>query len=219
MFLVNARWFPLAALGAVLLAAAGGACYWAQSGLDQAHRLAKYELWPDVRHALARYVWLHPHDPQSQLLYAEALFKDAQWPKDQAATEALAHLRTIPDVTPEGALVRTQEGRVELFLLAHPTLAERLFRRAIELDPEMPEPYYLLWQVKDLTGRAVHGTRILEGIRGEYGPNEGDTAERLVYVPVLPGDRQHAHGQAHGHRSCNTERSHEGRASPAGSLH
>ncbi len=50
--------------------------------------------------------------------------------------------------------MRTQEGRVELFLLAHPTLAERLFRRAIELDPEMPEPYYLLWQVKDLTGRA-----------------------------------------------------------------
>src|SRR3990170_445707 len=146
--------YLLAALGAVALVGGGGAWLWAERGWNEARGLAKYGLWPDARRALSRYVWLHPHDPQAHLLYAEALVKDEQLPADQAIPQALDHLRAIPDAVPEGARARTQEGRVELFLLHHPTAAERLFRRALELDPDMSEPYYLLWKAKDLTGRS-----------------------------------------------------------------
>ena len=146
--------YLLAALGAVALVTGGGAWLWAEGGLNQARGLAKYGLWPDARRALSRYVWLHPHDPQSHLLYAEALVKDEELLADEAVPQALAHLRAIPDTVPEGAQARMREGRLELFLLYHPTRAEGLFRRAMELDPDMPEAYYLLWKAKDLTGRS-----------------------------------------------------------------
>jgi tetratricopeptide (TPR) repeat protein len=134
--------------------AACGAWLWAESGRSEARALAKYGLWPEVRQALDKYLWLHPRDFPSRLLYAEALVKDGQLLAEEALPRAIAHLQAIPDTAPEGPRARTQEGRIELFLLHHPSRAEGLFRQAIELDPEMPEPYYLLWKLKDLTGRA-----------------------------------------------------------------
>jgi tetratricopeptide (TPR) repeat protein len=143
----------LAGLGAAVLAG-GGAWIWADRSLDEARRLAKHGLWPEVRASLGRYVWVHPNDAEARLLFAEALIKDEGVPAEQATAAALEHLRAIPDSAPEGALARTQEGRVEFLFAYRPARAEALLRRAIELDPRMPEPYYLLWKVKDVTGRS-----------------------------------------------------------------
>lgn len=148
------RRYLLLTVGTLVLIGAGGTVAWFERGLSQARGLAKYGLWPDACRALTRYLWLHPRDPQARLLYAEALIKDERLPADKSAPQALAHLQAIPDTVPEGARARTQEGRLELFLRYHPARAERLFRRALELDPDTPEPYYLLWKLKDLTGRA-----------------------------------------------------------------
>ncbi len=148
------RLYLLGTVGTAALAACAGGWVWAEHGLPEAQAMAKYGLWPEVRQALDRYLWLHPRDASSHLLYAESLVKDPPPEADEAWAQALAHLQAIPDTAPQGALARTQEGRVEFFLRYHPARAEALFRRAIELDPEMPEPYYLIWKVKDLTGRS-----------------------------------------------------------------
>jgi hypothetical protein len=144
----------LTATGATLLVAAAACWLWLDRGLTEARALAKHELWPDARPPLTRYLWLHPRDAQAHLLFAEALVKDEQLPAEQTIQQALAHLRAIPDESSEGARARMQEGRVELFLLFHATNAERLLRRAAELDPDSPEPYHLLWKLLDLTGRS-----------------------------------------------------------------
>jgi tetratricopeptide (TPR) repeat protein len=146
--------YLLVAVGAAVLIGAGGTVVWCERGLSQARGLAKYGLWPDARRAVTRYLWVHPRDTQARLLCAETLIKDEQLPADRSAPQALVHLQAIPDTAPEGARARTQEGRLELFLLYHPTRAEQLLRRALELDPATPEPYYLLWKLKDLTGRS-----------------------------------------------------------------
>jgi tetratricopeptide (TPR) repeat protein len=103
---------------------------------------------------LARYRWLHPHDAEAHLLYAEALVKDENLPQDAAVADALRHLRAIPDTASLGTRGRTQEGRLELFVLHHPSRAEGLLRRALELDADAPDPHYVLWKLKDLTGRS-----------------------------------------------------------------
>jgi tetratricopeptide (TPR) repeat protein len=149
----RARLLLIAMIGTAAVAA-GGAWFWAESGLEEARGLAKHGLWPEARAALARYLWIHPSSPPAHLLCAEALVKEEQGPLEERIAGAIGHLQSVSDEAPEGALARTQEGRLECFLLYHPARAEGLFRRAIELDPEMPESYYLLWQVKNLTGRS-----------------------------------------------------------------
>ena len=138
----------------VALAVVAAAWFWAATGLDDARGYAEYELWPETRVALQRYLWIHPGEPTAQLLLAEALIKDESLSTDEAAEEAFQCLRVIPDEASEGSRARLQEGRIEFFVLCRPTRAERLFRRAAELDPETPEPYYMLWKLKDQTGRA-----------------------------------------------------------------
>jgi tetratricopeptide (TPR) repeat protein len=141
-------------LVALLLAGLGGTWLWIERSWGQAQKLAAFGLWPDAHTAAARYLWLHPHDASARLLCAEAIVKDDRLPVAQAVAEAETHLRTIPDHAPAGARARAQEAGLELFLLYHPTRAEILLRRAIELQPESPQSYYLYWKLLDLTGRS-----------------------------------------------------------------
>ncbi|MCR4415354.1 MAG: hypothetical protein NUV77_23320, partial [Thermoguttaceae bacterium] len=69
------RLYLLGTVGTAALAACAGAWVWAERGLSEARGMAKYGLWPEVRQALDRYLWLHPHDAPSHLLYAESLVK------------------------------------------------------------------------------------------------------------------------------------------------
>jgi tetratricopeptide (TPR) repeat protein len=148
------NWKLVALIAAVLLAGLGGTWLWIERSRGQAQKLAAFGLWPDARRAVARYLWLHPHDASARLLCAEAIVKDDRLPVAQAVAEAAAHLRTIPDSAPAGARARTQEASLELFLLYHPTRAESLLRRALELQPDAPQSHYLYWKLLDLTGRS-----------------------------------------------------------------
>ena len=205
----RAKRFLAAALGAVFVGVGvAGAGWWAQAGLTEAQRLAQYGLWAEARQALTRYFWLHPRDSKAHLLYAEALVKDDQLPVEWSAPEAIKHLAAVPDEDPRGPEARTQQGRVEFFLLYHPTRAESLFQRAIELDPDRPEPYYLLWKLKDQTGRSylaepefwkvyeasarpVRGLRLREWYMSQFYPETANwVLDRLMGItaPKKPAD-------------------------------
>lgn len=148
------KWQLVVLVSAVLLAGLGGTWLWIERSWGQAQKLAAFGLWPDARTAVARYLWLHPHDASARLLCAEAIVKDDRLPVAQAVAEAEAHLRTIPDSDPAGARARTQEASLQLFLLYRPTRAESLLRRAIELQPDATPSQYLYWKLLDLTGRS-----------------------------------------------------------------
>lgn len=45
------------------------------------------------------------------------------------------------------------EGRLTFLILCRPARAERLFRRALELDPDQFDSNYLLWKLMDMTER------------------------------------------------------------------
>jgi tetratricopeptide (TPR) repeat protein len=136
----------------ILLAAVGalGGFFWnAHSGLSDAQRLARHDLWEYVPPALDRYLRVFPHNGEARLLMAEALVRG-----EQPVEQAFEHLRRIPDSSPYAAVARTKEGQLELFILNRPSRAERLLRRAIELSPQEREAYYILWKLYDLTGRS-----------------------------------------------------------------
>lgn len=144
------------AVGAVLAAVAGLslAMVYVQGSRAKAEDLARHGLWPPARRHLQRYLWLHPRDGQARLLMAEALVKDDRVPNEEAVEKALEHLGRISDHSPQGAIARTQEGRLLLLLEHKPARAERSFRRAIELDPNALEAHDLLWRLMVLTRRS-----------------------------------------------------------------
>ncbi len=140
----------LLAVGAVWLA-------WevirAQRGRAAAAQAMRHEAWPAARSDLYRYLRLHPGDPQSRLMLAEAYACDDTIPADQSAELALDQLQRIPDESALGAKARTQEGRLYFLVLNQPARGERLLRRALELDPESCDANYMLWKLLDVTGR------------------------------------------------------------------
>lgn len=146
------RVLPVA--GLILLLGLGFAMVGDRGSLPEAQELAQLELWPHVHKELTGYLWWRPRDAEARLLMAEALVKDETLPGEEAVQRALEHLGRIPDAPPHGAAARTAEGRIELLLQLKPARARRSLRRAIELDPDAAEAYYLLWKLMDLIGRS-----------------------------------------------------------------
>lgn len=140
---------------AVVALAAGGFLVWqAQQGFQRAEQYARFGLWPDARQSLQWYLRLHPADDAAHLALAEAFVKDEALPRVDAVVGAAAHLAAVPDSSRFAAMARSQEGRLELFLLNRPERAERRFRHAIEVNPTAIDPYFMIWKLYDLTGRS-----------------------------------------------------------------
>ncbi|MFM8219662.1 MAG: hypothetical protein ACKOJF_12165, partial [Planctomycetaceae bacterium] len=137
------------------------ACGWlgalmlrAQRGLAEGRRLVERNALPAAHRELDRYLWLHPRDPEALLLAAEALTRDESLPSETAIPQALRLLERIPDGSPRGAEARAKQARLLFFVQHKPVAAERLFLKALELDPKYIEVRYLLWKLYDLTGRS-----------------------------------------------------------------
>lgn len=144
----------LVVCGTILILLAGlgalGGFFWnAHSGLADAQRLARHELWEYVPAAVDRYLQVFPYDGQARLLMAEALVRG-----ERPVEEAFEHLRQVSDTSPFAAAARTKEGQLELFILNRPSRAERFLQRAIEIDREAVDAYYMMWKLYDLTGRS-----------------------------------------------------------------
>jgi len=126
----------------------------AQRGLAEGRRLVSRNALPAAHRELERYLWLHPRDPEALLLAAEALTKDESLDDQVAVTQARQLLERIPDSSPRGAEARAKQARLAFFVQHRPVEAERLFLRALELQPKFIEARYLLWKLYDLTGRS-----------------------------------------------------------------
>jgi len=89
-----------------------------------------------------------------------------------ASENSIANLQRIPDNSPLGAKARAQEGRLRFLLLNQPVHAERLLRRAIELDPQNFDAHYMLWKLLDMTGRAYQTEELFWHVYELSGPEE-----------------------------------------------
>jgi tetratricopeptide (TPR) repeat protein len=146
----------LIAVGAVLgLVSVSAVALRAERSLAQAETLMGRAQWSEARTALARYMWLHPRSDQARFLMAESLIKDERLADVEAAAQAVGLLSAIEDASPLGAESRLRQGRVALFVQFRPTSAEKLLRRAIELNPDSLEARYMLWKLLDLSGRSL----------------------------------------------------------------
>lgn len=126
----------------------------AQQALTKAEQLVELGLWPGVRLQTQRYLALHPSHARARLLLAEAWVKDESIDSQQSAQAALEQLARISSDSELAAVARTQAGRLEFLILCRPERAERLLREAIELAPESPDAYYLLWKILEQTERS-----------------------------------------------------------------
>jgi len=140
---------------ATLVLVGGLGCWYVHGGLTRASKLADFGLWTDVRGALDYYLILHPGDDRAHVLYAESLMKDLEGTdRNTAVTRALEHLGRVPDDAKLGAVARMEEGKIQFLGLEHPARAERAFRRALEIDPELTAAHQFLWVMYDQTGRS-----------------------------------------------------------------
>lgn len=126
----------------------------AQRALAKAEQLVELGLWPGVRLQTQRYLALHPGDARARLLLAEAWVKDDSLDSKQSAKAAIEQLSRVSNDSELAAAARTQAGRLEFLILGRPERAERLFRAAIDLAPESPDAFYMLWKVLEQTERA-----------------------------------------------------------------
>lgn len=110
--------------------------------------------WAEGRSDLRRYLRLRPGNAPARMLLAEAFARDESLDGAQATQSAIDQLQRIPDSSPLGAKARSQEGVLRFLVLHQPVRAERLLRRAIELDPNHYDAHYMLWKVLDLTSRS-----------------------------------------------------------------
>ena len=141
----------VAGLGAVIAGAV--VVVRAETGLSTAEKMMKRSAWRQARRALRRYLWLQPHDAAAHLKMAEALIRDNRLTQEESVFPAIKHLQEIDDSSPLGAVARTQEGRLTFLILHQPSRAERLFRRAIELDSDARDASYFMWKLLSMTER------------------------------------------------------------------
>ena len=146
--------FVISLVSLALVALAAVTWVRAQSGLRKAEQLAGYGLWDGARQQLKSYLWLHPRDGRARMMMAEALVRDESLSARDSVPLAIEHLRQIPDDSPYAAQAKTEHGRLEFLILHKPATAEALFRQACQLNPELGDPYYMLWKLYEVTGRA-----------------------------------------------------------------
>jgi tetratricopeptide (TPR) repeat protein len=149
---------PLRQLCRLLLVAAGigvlaGVVIRVESGLEVASAAIQDKDFAEARAAIVRYLWLHPRSTAARLVAADSYALDDSLPAEEAARNAIEHLRTIPDSDPAAAVARMREGRLTFLILQQPARADKLFLRAIELDPNQFDSHYLRWKLLDMTER------------------------------------------------------------------
>src|SRR5438874_222517 len=137
----------------LLLLVGGGWLGWlvAKAQKSQAagmRHMARQE-WAQARTELSRYLRLHPGDETARLMLAEAYARDDSLEPVQAAQSAIDQLQRVADRSGLGAKARVQEARLRFLILNQPVRAEKLFRRAIQLDPDNYDANFMLWKLLD----------------------------------------------------------------------
>lgn len=143
----------LISLAAAGLIIAGGLFIWVERGRADAVRMAASGHWADAMPLLKRFLWLHPNDAPTRLLLAQCLTADPRIDPNESARHAITELGRIRDDSPIASEARSRAGRLTFLVLHRPTEAERLFRRAVELDPDNIDAHLMLWKLLAMTER------------------------------------------------------------------
>jgi tetratricopeptide (TPR) repeat protein len=144
----------LLVFAAIAVLVVGGGMFYVHGGRARAERMAGFELWPDARQELNRYLTIWPGDHAARLLLAEAWYRDESLPGEEALDAAMEELAAIPDDCHEGPVARAQQGRIELLMRHRPWRAEQYLQRSLELAPDLVDSNFLMWKLYDLTGRS-----------------------------------------------------------------
>lgn len=141
-------------LTVVLIGAAAGAAAWyIHGGKARGADLLIRNRCAEARAEFERYLWLFGDDDEVQFRLAEAWARDNALLGRPAAERSIALLDAIPQDSEFAARSRTQSGRLRLLILGQPCRAERDFRTATRLDPDLFDAHYMLWKTLDLTRR------------------------------------------------------------------
>lgn len=141
--------------GALVLLAvgAGGTYLWMNDGLRVAQEaMTRHDL-PEARNAAERFLSIAPGNTAARMLAGNAFLQDDSLDPVEAARMAISHYAKIPDDSDLGAVARSLEGRAAFLVLQEPSRAERLFRRAVALNPDQFDSHYMLWQLDNMTER------------------------------------------------------------------
>ncbi len=128
--------------------------YRIRSARSAAERALTSEQWPEARRLLRRYLWLHSGDARAHLMLAQAYASDPLVSPKESFDGALAQLQHIGDESELAAEARLREARLWFAQALQPAKAERVARRAIELDCNSKDAHRLLWQILDMTNRS-----------------------------------------------------------------
>jgi len=119
----------------------------------RALRLLRQQRPTEAETELFHYLRFHPRSPEAILLWAQAVISGEVRTPREAATLAISRLQLIPENSAQAGEARMREGRLTLLILHQPALAESLLMRSIELNPNLLDSHYLLWQLFDMTER------------------------------------------------------------------
>ena len=99
--------------------------------------------WSSAATHLEHYLLLRPNDHESRILLATSLLGMG----NQQAGDALLQLERVPDTDLRAAEARSKSGDILLNRLRKAEAADRMFRRALELDPDLIEARLGLFQI------------------------------------------------------------------------
>ena len=189
-------------IGLIALGVASSVLFRAHRGLSAAETSVRHQDWPQARHQLERYLWLHPNDSQARSLMAEALVRDDDLTVEKSVRPAIGHLQQVSESSPQFAEARMREGRLRFLVLLQPSAAEKQFRQAVAADPKSVDANLLLWKLLDMTGRQSmsgpsfwrlydltpeksRGMRLRDWYLSEFHPGTANSAfdEKMGFVP------------------------------------
>jgi tetratricopeptide (TPR) repeat protein len=133
----------------------------------------------DYAEARARaYLRAHPGDPSAHYLMAQlALARPG--PGDAEAVRALEHLDKIKAISPhQAALVELYQGKAQYYL-ARLDAAETSWKKALDLDPTVPEAGWGLLDLYFLQGRTKEAVRLALRLH-EVEPDPRDRVRLLL---------------------------------------
>ncbi|WP_165231908.1 tetratricopeptide repeat protein [Aquisphaera insulae] len=175
-------------VGLLVLAVAGALALWRGRGsapsLVEICSLARQRDFDRAEGLLSNYLRVHPDDSRGHLLMAQ-FSMDRPDPRPEVALEHLGRIR--PRTHPEEALIRFSEGKAR-YQLKEYAAAEGLWKRALELDPRVPEAGWALLDLLDFEGRVKEAHEL--GMRlFEHEPDPRDRVRLLLEMVRIDVDR------------------------------
>jgi tetratricopeptide (TPR) repeat protein len=155
-----------------------------RDGLSEARALARAHRFDDAEQVLKRHLQSFPSDPQALLLRAQ-IATDRADPQPELALDCLARIHPSQNAT--AALIQFLTGKAE-YQRSRFLAAETCWRKALKIDPLVPEAGSALMDLMEVEGRLEEAYELgLELFERE--PDRKDRLRFLIELARLDLDR------------------------------